>query len=321
MSDTSLRTSFLLSLYLEGWAYGFLLCLYACTLYIKFNVKILGYRDTQTMVMFVISTVMFFIATFHVIMNMYRLLRAFSDNCGRIRGPELYLGRLNRWDHVLKDTLYATQEILGNAAAVYRTWILWGKSWKIIAFPTVMLIAKAIAGYMTCSIFAHVDPTHNVFDPHLNGWIKTFWSLSVALNIITTALMAYRIWSTHRLSLTYSSGKIGRAKSRLLPIIWVLVESAALQLIAELILLGLYCNNSEAQYVVLELITPIVGITFNAITIRLKLYAIEEEVHPIHSLDDLTCPRSSTVLSVPLQDLRQNEDMDVERKTVRHSQL
>jgi hypothetical protein len=61
---------------------------------------------------------MFLIATIHIVINMYRLLLAFGDHCGQSHGPESYLGKLNRWDHILKDGFYTTQEIFGSAAAV-----------------------------------------------------------------------------------------------------------------------------------------------------------------------------------------------------------
>ena len=70
--------------------------------------------------MIVVSTVMFFIATFHVAMNAFRLQAAYVDHVFTPGGPAAYLGNLRTWDHILKDTLYATQENLGSAAAVKR---------------------------------------------------------------------------------------------------------------------------------------------------------------------------------------------------------
>lgn len=70
---------------------------------------------TPMQVMIGVSCLMFFIATFHLIMNCFRLVRGYV---GHASTPVDYLGNLRLWDHILKDTLYATQEILGNAAAV-----------------------------------------------------------------------------------------------------------------------------------------------------------------------------------------------------------
>ncbi|KAK7027982.1 hypothetical protein VNI00_015068 [Paramarasmius palmivorus] len=250
---------------------------------------------------------MFFIATFHIAINMYRLLLAFGDYCGRSHGPEFYLGRLNRWDHVLKDGFYATQEIFGSAAAIYRTWILWNRSWRVIALPLLMLCGECITGYRTLAIFAHVDPTHNIFDPHLTAWITSFFALTVSLNIITTGLMSYIIWMTHKLSLSYQS-----SGSRLLQVMRIVIESASLQLIVELILLVFYCSDSNAQYVALELVTPIVAITFNAITIRLKLLAIKEEVESSGIPSINPGHANGTVGSIPMRRIQINISQDVD---------
>jgi hypothetical protein len=51
-------------------------------------------------------------------MNCFRLIRGFVDSASLPGGATAYIGDLQRWDHIFKDTLYATQEILGDAVAV-----------------------------------------------------------------------------------------------------------------------------------------------------------------------------------------------------------
>jgi uncharacterized membrane protein len=218
-----------------------------------------------------ISSVMFFISTFHLAMNCFRLLRGYVDNRLSPGGPAAYIGNLRPWDHILKDTLYATQENLGSAAAIYRTWVLWSGDWKVIALPMVLLTMNIVAGYIVCATYSKVDPTSTVFIPALNNWIKTFYSIAVALNIITTGLMSYRIYMTHRNSSNYQVGK-----GRLISVMRILIESAALQLIIEIILLSLYCSDINAQYILLECVTPVVGITFNMITVRIKFQSLKD---------------------------------------------
>lgn len=65
-----------------------------------------------------ISSLMFFIATWHLIMNAYRMVEGYVDYALAPGGAVAYIGNLVPWHHILKDTLYATQEILGSAAAV-----------------------------------------------------------------------------------------------------------------------------------------------------------------------------------------------------------
>lgn len=51
-------------------------------------------------------------------MNCYRMVMAYVIKRDAPGGPAAYIGALAPWDHVFKDTLYATQEMLGDAVAV-----------------------------------------------------------------------------------------------------------------------------------------------------------------------------------------------------------
>ncbi len=64
--------------------------------------------------------------------------------------------------------------------------------------------------------------------------------------------MAFRIWRTSTKSAKY------KTENALLPIVRILIESAALQLVVEILLLALYSRSVNAQYILLELVTPTV---------------------------------------------------------------
>ena len=65
--------------------------------------------------------------------------------------------------------------------------------------------------------------------------------------------MIYRLWAAHKKSAAYNT-----SPKRLLYIARILVESAALQLIVEIVLLALYSQGINAQYILLESVTSIV---------------------------------------------------------------
>lgn len=66
--------------------------------------------------------------------------------------------------------------------------------------------------------------------------------------------MAYRIWNADRRSARYYRTNQGN----LFPVLRILVESAALQLFVEFILLVVYVLNLNAQTILLELVTPLI---------------------------------------------------------------
>lgn len=90
-------------------------------------------------------------------MNCYRLIEGYVIHRSDPGGPAAYLSALAPWHHVFKDTIYASQEMFGDAVAVrtynlpntalcllraqiYRTYVIWGRNWKAIALPSVLLI-------------------------------------------------------------------------------------------------------------------------------------------------------------------------------------
>lgn len=222
-------------------------------------------------------------------------------------GPAAYFGVLSSWDHILKDTLYATQEILGDAVAIYRTYIIWGRNWKIITPLLILLIAGTVSGYSVCGLYPSETGDASIFDPRLLAWISAFYAVSLVQSLLTTGLMAYRIWRTDRRSAQYRLEKTG-----LMPVLRILVESAALQLIVELVVLAFYAGGLNAQYVLLETITPIVAITFNAITIRIALRSSEALSMSKSSQQRSDHAPQHTFGSIPMRPIAVNIKRDVE---------
>ncbi|KAJ8496890.1 hypothetical protein ONZ45_g12283 [Pleurotus djamor] len=284
-----LDQSFLLASLLEGLAYGqlyyclgyqhlheifvspgFLICLFAVNIF--FGLGGPKRRDRHFSVMIVISCVMFLIASIHFSINSFRIIQGFSVHVNAPGGAVQYFDDFATWDHVAKDALYGLQEVLGNAAATYRCFILWNRNWKIIAVPFILTVASTVLGICVCALFANPqDPNQVGENPTADPLIQAVLSIAVVLNVITTGLMAYRIWKTSEKTAKY------KLESKLLPrvpILRIIVESAAVQLILEVFLLALFSAGVNEQYLVLEMVTPVVAITFNAITLRIRLRAL-----------------------------------------------
>lgn len=51
-------------------------------------------------------------------MNCYRMIQGYVVHVNEPGGAVAYIGDLRKWDHIFKDTLYATQEIFGDGVAV-----------------------------------------------------------------------------------------------------------------------------------------------------------------------------------------------------------
>lgn len=274
--DIDYNVLFIIAGWVEAVAYGFLFCIFCVTLYFTFG----GARkssDSHSKILLGISTSMFLIATLHACLGCYRLVAAYVFNGRNPRGgPAGYLGNLGHWDAIFTEVLYATQEILGGAAAIYRCWVLWNKQFKIVALPILLLIVTIIFGYWTDVLFTRQGTVeanlHELIQ--LKHWIRTFYSVAVVQNILTTGLMIYAIYRNYRNTVGANLRTYGGI--RMTWLMRTMVEAAALQLLIELLLLILFLVGTNIQYIFLDSVVPVIGITFNAMTISYRLRMLTE---------------------------------------------
>ncbi|KAJ7174904.1 hypothetical protein C8R46DRAFT_1215064 [Mycena filopes] len=259
-----LDKTFLVAAWLEAVLYGIYFPVFWFGVYLN---RRRGFSSHQR-VLFIASVLMFTIASLHLAINCFRMIRGYVDLGRAPGGPVAFLGVISNWSHILQDVLYTVQSLLGDGMAILRCWILWNRQYKLIILPSCLLTVSFIAGTMVTVGFARIDPTASIFDPRLARWITVFFSCAVTQNVLTTGLMALRLWLTERRSAQFRWGR-----GVLLPIIRILVESASLYLFLEILLLALYSVNYNVQYIVLETVTPVIGITFGMITIRVMLRA------------------------------------------------
>lgn len=128
--------------------------------------------------------------------------------------------------------------------------------------------------------------------------------------------MAFRIWQTDRRSIKFRTNQEGN----LMPILRILIESASIQFMAEVILLSLYSANYNAQYLLLELITPLVGITFNAISVRIALHQSEVMQNASKSFGgvETSIPQANnptaTIGSIPMRRMNPMQSINIQIK-------
>ncbi|KAF8984895.1 hypothetical protein BDQ17DRAFT_1436838 [Cyathus striatus] len=299
MGQISFEKAYIISQYFEALAYGLFLCLFGVTLYLYFHPTYnRGKQDNHTLIMIGFSTILFFVATCHLTIDFYRLLHGYVDSPS---GPAVYLRNFKTWHMIFKNILFGIQQALGSVVAMYRTWVLWSYNWKIIALPTILLAINIVAGCLICAAHTKVGSTFDVIVS--NSLIPTYYSVAFILSVMTVGLMSYRIWIIHQNSSNYYVGE-----GRLLSIIWILIESAALQIITEFILLVSACAFSNYQHVVLEWVTPIVGITFNSVAVRVKLQSLREAGTQTHSTNN----QVQTIGSMPLRRININVTKEIE---------
>ncbi len=89
--------------------------------------------------------------------------------------------------------------------------------------------------------------------------MNTIYATAFVQNFMTTSLIAYRIWRQDRASAIAGVHSQGSGTSSLIPIVRILVESAALYMMQLIILIILYARNHNAQFIIQESLVPTIG--------------------------------------------------------------
>jgi hypothetical protein len=137
---------------------------------------------------------------------------------------------------------------------------------SVTVILSLMVIGSAVAGYGSIYELVHIPPFNgSIFDTALAPWITSFNVITAATNIFATGLIAWNIWYVNH----QVSNLVGAQK--LWPVILIVVESGAVYAFALLLLTAFYTSDNNAQFIVLDAVTPLIGIVFGLIIIRVGL--------------------------------------------------
>ncbi|CDO71834.1 hypothetical protein BN946_scf184939.g58 [Trametes cinnabarina] len=260
----TLDLSAVISTTLEGILYGFSVFMFGVTMYIlKVNARRLDSGVNLKMV--AMSCLLLVCSTAHMIIDIVRTCRGFvSERDTFPGGPVAFFAQPSESTFVAKNAVYTVQTVLGDGILIYRCYVVW-QSWLIIAFPLLLLVWIAVAGIL-CVHSAAVVPhgAGTVFLTDVGRWITAFYSSTLATNLIVTILLGYKIWTTNRRVAKLRQGS-------LLPVVRVIADAGILYSVILTAALACFVQKSNGQYLVLDMVTPIISITFYMVIIRVGL--------------------------------------------------
>ncbi|KAF9266138.1 hypothetical protein L218DRAFT_996909 [Marasmius fiardii PR-910] len=253
----------LVSIFIQTLLYGMYFATFLLTHWVLVQRRTAG-EKTRRMIMLGISFTMFTLATMHIGVNYARVFIAFTKYRDQPGGPAVYFDQLSNFTQIFGSALYVAQTLVGDAVVLLRCYIVWNRRWYIVAIPFVLLLGSTTAGVGILYTFARVTPVAQVFAIELQDWIVSFFSLTLATNLICTLLVAFRIWHINRATAAFTN-------RNLTPVVFLVIESGAIYSVTLIALLILYRVESWFQYVLLDAISPIVGLVFSMIIIRIGL--------------------------------------------------
>ncbi|KAI0768085.1 hypothetical protein BD413DRAFT_605555 [Trametes elegans] len=249
---------------LEGIFYGFSVFMFGVTLYIlNQNSRRLDRRVNYKMI--AVSYALLACSTAHMVIDIIRICNGLIYQRDVFPGgPVAFFSQPSETTFIAKNIVYLFQTLLGDGVLIYRCYVVW-QSWLIVAFPIVMWLWIGIVSAIAIHSSATVpEGAGTVFLTRVGQWITAFYASTLATNFIVTILLGYKIWQTNR--------RTSRMRqSSLLPVVRVIADAGLLYSITLTAALACFVQKSNGQYIVLDVITPIISITFYMVIIRVGL--------------------------------------------------
>ncbi|KAJ6461225.1 hypothetical protein C8R47DRAFT_1225917 [Mycena vitilis] len=259
----------LVALWVESILYGGYAVLFGICVHILYSRRSPG--TPVNLLLLVTAVLMFSMSTIHICIGLARGLTAFIDRTGSPNGASEYYGEIWLWINIFKQALYVTNNIVTDSLVIYRCYVVWSFSYRVVAFPVIMLLATSVCGYVAVAQFAQLVPGQDVFTTTIAEWGTTLFSLSLGTNIIVTSLIAeytgleggpkYSSLGTHNYQNTIA----------------IVLESGIIYSVGLVTLLIVYRSGTNAQYIVYDAMAQIMGIVPTMIIVRVGLGLATQE--------------------------------------------
>ncbi|KAG1730237.1 uncharacterized protein EDB91DRAFT_1252708 [Suillus paluster] len=264
-----LDTSAVVSTVMEGILYGFSVLMFMGTIWaLTYKRRLKDINRTNA----VVAVLLLILSTAHMVIDVIRIeegLVTYRDTFPG--GPPAFFADVAQNTFVNKNVIYTLQTMLGDGMVsfwqkIYRCYVVW-KSLLIIIIPSVLWLGSTVSGFFAVhSVSQATSEAGNIFAKATGQWITTFYALTLATNLSASGLLGYRIWMVER-----NVSAIRATKGSMMPILRVLVDAAVLYSVALLSALVCFVEWNNGQYVMLDMIMPIISITFYMVIIRIAI--------------------------------------------------
>jgi hypothetical protein len=301
MASLPLDKAYLTAIWLETLFYGinFTLCWICGYVLIK-------KKNKTPWVMLAVVVFQWMISTIHVSLGFTRLIYGFIYNRDEPGGPAAYFSNISIPGNVAKVFFHTLNTAVGDGVVVWRCYLVWGKSWKVVTVPLILLCGFIVSGIGQTYNFARGRDIHSAFNHTLTIWNGLVFSFSLATNLTATSLIALRVWHVFRM-ISGVSRNLGTAK-----ILVLIIESGMIYSAALIIEIACYFAGSNAFYILYD---PIAQLTSIVPTMILLLVGFRQTSNDIKTRATATTRPHSGAQTLPTVNFRTNPDLTVTTAT------
>ncbi|KAG2141420.1 uncharacterized protein EDB93DRAFT_1105705 [Suillus bovinus] len=197
-------------------------------------------------------------------------------------GPSEYFADVSQMTYIIKHSFYVLQTLV--ADGVVSVWI--------VILPIMLWCSVAVTGVTALYRSSQASTGSEVFvnSLHLVQWVTAFFASTIATNLLSSGLLAYRIWVIQR---GVSGFRTGISRKNRMPVVRVLVDAAILYSAVLVTALVLFiCGNNE-QDTVVDMAVPIMSIAFYMVLIRIALNKTERSYVSTQTAMDIPDARAA----------------------------
>ncbi|TFK18035.1 hypothetical protein FA15DRAFT_731606 [Coprinopsis marcescibilis] len=257
------KVYYLLCFWVESLLYGVYFTMFIAALNIMLRKRTLNTMPSK--IFLAGSFSLFVLITIHNFLNIYRMLKAYAYETSYAY-PVTFLRSMNNWDCFAFPLILALIIWIADILVIYRCWLIWKKNYWVILLPILLLLGNVVAQGANMAWFGNRNRNSIPVDRGYMYWmLRLNFPLAFCQNILTTGLIAYKIWKQHHE--TRQAGMTVSGGVNLLSVVRIMIESAFLY--TSILLVLIILQFSHPSGVILQhALVPLTGIVFLLIAIR-----------------------------------------------------
>ncbi|PFH53310.1 hypothetical protein AMATHDRAFT_171785 [Amanita thiersii Skay4041] len=253
-------TAELVGTFLEMLGYGVYLVIYPQAILALRRKKL---EKSLMIYLYATMVISFCLITLHLVVDLIRAFIAFTSHMSEKDFPEKFYANVNTRLNLMKNSTVVCTTLISDTLLLYRTLIVWGRNYWVLVVPVMLYFLDiAMSIWFTWSI-TEAEPGNSVLISSALDRSKYFFAATLAVNLLCTVLIAYRIWHIQRAVTGYRLGQ-RRAQNAL----YIVLESAAIYTIVLVCLIGTACADSSTVFFFLNSLPPIIGAVFIFVILR-----------------------------------------------------
>ncbi|KAJ2921979.1 hypothetical protein H1R20_g15112, partial [Candolleomyces eurysporus] len=188
--------------------------------------------------------------------------------------PVSYYHDFAMWDNLSSPFIVTFLVWHADILVIYRCFVVWDRRLSVVTVPILLLLTSIVINSITFRSFVEPGSISRSITSVLFSMV---YPVNLAQNILTTGLISYRIWCQHKESQASGLSQSGFGMS-LLNVIQIIIESAMIYTIQQLLLLVLNVLQHPAQVILHATLIPSIGVVFALMTFRIHWARIKSDM-------------------------------------------